>query len=451
MNILIKNGIIFTMDNDRKVLSNGAVLIQNDKIAAIGKIDDYKEISEDTKIIDANGKVVLPGFINAHTHLFQTFIRTLGGDRALYDWLENVIWPNYTNMTEDDYYLAALLGCVENIKAGNTSIVDNCYTYSNITEQNVDEIAAKAIEKSGIRGWLALGYRNMPLPWDASQGSMPIKEIISKCRTVIQKWHGKANGRIKIALGPLSPTSTTPELYRETRKLANELKVGIHAHAAETMFLVEMTMKEYGKRNLEYLYDLGCLGPDVQLPHCVWVSDSEIQMLKMTETKVVHNPTSNMYLASGAAPIKRMLDAGVTVALGTDGGANCNQDMLESMKFTACLAKVNALDPTAFTAEQALEMATINGAKALEMEDMVGTLEPGKKADVITINLERAHMAPVLNIPAALVYCANAGDVKDVIIDGNLIMENRKILNINEELLIKKSQKAAERLQERIK
>jgi 5-methylthioadenosine/S-adenosylhomocysteine deaminase len=442
IDILIINGLVITMDPERRIIKDGSIAIEGNKIIDIGRTDDLRKNHKADRIIDAGSSIVAPGLIDSHTHHYELFGRTLSFDRNLGDWLQNLTLPLIGAMTEEDYRLSALLGCIENIKMGTTCIVDNYVAAHNSVEES-DHIAARAIDESGIRGFLARGI----LETNTSENFSESKEdAIKNCRDLIEKWHGKDKGRIRIAIGPLAPWACSPSLLREIQELAKKYGINVHMHVAETQFDVDMVKKEHGKNTIEFLRDEGCLGPHIQLAHCVWVTDNEIEVIRDTKTNVIHNPVANMFLAEGVAPIPRMLKEGVNVGLGSDGpSTNGKQDMFEVMKFATCLAKVNTLDPLSISTEQVLEMATINGSRTLGLENEIGSLEVGKKADLITINPNRSHLVPLHNIPSSLVYSISGSDVEDVIIDGRMVMEKRKILTLDEDVIIEDTQKAFEK------
>jgi 5-methylthioadenosine/S-adenosylhomocysteine deaminase len=439
--IFIKNGIIITMNTRDEIIKNGAIFIEGNKIVDVGKSEDIKKKHRiDDTVIDAQGKAVVPGFINAHTHLHQTFLRNLGQDLPLNRWLRKVILPTANIMTEDDFYLSALLGFIENIKSGSTTVLNHHYVHTN--KKNID-LVAKAAEEIGVRAILARGC--------CDQGYLetliePKEEIVRECKRLIKNWHNRG-GRIQIWPGPLTFWGCSIELWQTLMELAAKHQLGIHAHMNEVQSDVEYSEDKFGKKPFEVLADAGLLGPNLQVAHCVWVSGKEIELISKSDVKVVHNPVANMYLASGIAPIPYMISRGITVCLGTDGPAsNNNQDMLTTMKFAACLHKVHSLDASCISAKQVLKMATIDGAKALLMEREVGSLEVGKKADVTIINLRKAHIMPLHDPIGALVYCANINDVDTVIIDGKIIMEDKVIKTVDETWVEERAQHAADRI-----
>lgn len=449
MRILIKNGIIITMDGKGRVIKGGALLVEDDKIAAVDKAAKIRAKPKPDKVIDARGKLVIPGLIDAHTHMLGCMVRGLGADMSLLEWLQRHQWPFLANLSEKEVRIGALLGCAEAIKTGSTFVIENYYSTRD-RKGNIDEIA-KAIERSGIRGLLVRGYHDK----DHLTPEVFIEEkeeVVGEYERIIRRWHGASDGRIMAWIGPVNLLFCTLETLAALRELAERYGVGFHTHVAESRREVELVREEFGKGYVEVFNDLGILGPKFHAAHSVWLNDKEIEMLAQTRSKVIHNPESNMYLSSGFAPVPELLNAGVDVALGTDGGnCNNNQDMIEAMRVAAFLHKVRSLNPTIICAGDVLKMATINGAKALGLENELGSLEVGKKADIVLVNLKSPHLSPVHDPVASLVYSANGNDVDTTIVDGKILMEEGYLLTLDEENLIEEAQNVAEGLVERAK
>lgn len=425
--ILIKNGYVITMDSRRRILANGSIVIDDGKISAVGK--DLKAKCE--KTIDARGKAVLPGLINAHTHLSMTLLRGVADDMPLMEWLEKKIWPIEDNLKADDCYSGALLGSLEMIKSGTTCFADQ-YFYM--------EDVARAVEEAGLRAVLSRGIIELDDPERR-------KRTIMEGERLVKNWQGTANGRITTMFGPHAAYTCSQECLMQVKELARKYKVGIHTHIAETKEEVEIIEKKYGKRPVEHLNGIGFLGPEVLAAHCVWLTKHEIEVIKKRGVKPVHNPISNMKTASGFAPIPEMMEAGIPVALGTDGAASNNSlDMFNEMKFAALLSKVHRLDPTVVPAQAVLEMATIKGAIALGLQREIGSLEVGKKADIVLVDLKKPHLAPLHNVVSHLVYSAVGSDVDTVIVDGEVLMEKGKVLTLDEDRVLKDVQKVSDDL-----
>ena len=429
--ILIKNAFILNPENNISGLKD--VLIKNDKIFEIS--NDINEKNVD-KIIDAKDKILLPGFVNTHTHLSMTLFRGLADDLSLDEWLNDNIWPIEANLNGYYCYIGALLGAIELIKSGTTTFSD-MYFYM--------EDVAKAVNESGIRAVLSYGMIDFG---DEEKRKSEIKENLQ----LYKNCHDTAEGRIKIFFGPHSPYTASEELLKEVRQLANENNIGIHIHVSETQKEIKDVSEEKGLRPFEYLDSIGFLGPDVVCAHSVWLSDEEIEIIKKHNVKISHNPCSNMKLASGIAPISKLLENDICVAIGTDGASsNNNLDLIEELKTASLLQKVSTLDPKVLTSDEALAMGTINGARALGMEDEIGTIEVGKKADLILIDTNNANMVPnSSNLSSNIIYSANGSNVDTTICNGQILMENRKLTTLNEQDIYKKAKEALDELKKAI-
>ena len=425
--ILIKNAIILDPEKDINVKKE--LLIKDDLIY---KIDE--EIAQDNvdKIIDAKDKILLPGFVNTHTHLSMALFRGLADDLSLDEWLNDNIWPMEANLNEYYCYIGALLGAVELIKSGTTTFSD-MYFYM--------EDVAKAVEESGIRAVLSYGMIDFG---DEEKR----KAEIEKNMNLFKNCHNTADGRIKVFFGPHSPYTASEELLKEVRKLADENNIKIHIHVSETQKEIDDVSAEKGLRPFEYLDSIGFLGPDVLCAHCVWLSDEEIEIIKKHDVKISHNPCSNMKLASGIAPVKKLLDNDICVAIGTDGASsNNNLDIIEELKTASLLQKVSTLDPEALNSDEALAMGTIEGAKALGLDDEIGTIEVGKKADLILIDTNNANMIPDSSkLSSNIIYAANGFNVDTTICNGQILMENRQLTTLDEQDIYKKAKEAIDEL-----
>lgn len=440
--LLITNGRVITMDPERRVITNGAVLIDGNKIKDIGKTNELIQLYPGVEILDVRDNIVMPGLVNVHTHLFQSLFRGLGDDLNLTEWITLCIYPLSRQLFRQEAGQGALLNSLEMIKTGTTTFADSHYI--NI-DKGCNDAIAEAIEKIGIRGVLGrASINNRPAPDDFHE----TPEVAYKeCERVIKTYHGSANGRITVRVEPMSEALTTKEMVLAIREVSREYHVGMNMHAAETAQRVENLRQKYGMTTIEYLYDNGVLGPDVLLGHCIWISRKEIEILRVTDTKVAHNSVSNQYLADGVAPVPEMIKAGVTVGIGADGSAsNNNQDMFQAMKFAILMQKVHRLDAGALSAEKALEMATIDGARALNMEKEIGSLEIGKKADIIVVSTKVPEMVPSLSFVSNLVYSTTGSAVETVIIDGAIVMKDRQIQTLDEEKLLSETEATVVRM-----
>ena len=427
--LVVRNGIVVPMDG-RKVLTDGSIVIDKDRIVAVGLTSDLDERYDAKHTIDAKGAIVLPGFVNTHTHLAMALFRGVNDDLPGMEWLERA-WSIESNLTPEDVYLGSKLGCLEMLRTGTTCFADHYFF--------MDQVV-KAVEETGIRSVLAQAIFDKLGPKD-------IDTSLEGSLSFAKKFNGAAGGRISCMLGPHSTFTCSDSTLRHVREAADEEGLRIHIHLAEREEELKMIKDQYGKTPVRFLADVGLLGPDLLAAHVIYVDETEMSLLKQTDTKVNHNPTCNMKGASGTSPVPELLKKGINVSLGTNGaGSNNNLDMLEEMKIAAILHKLRLCDPAVLSAWQVLEMATVNGAKAIGLEGEVGSLMPGKKADLVLIKIDRPHLTPVHNIPSLLVYSANGNDVTTVIVDGKVIMENRKMLLVNEEKILRKAQKIFEGL-----
>ena len=426
MKLLIDNVSIIPMTADNFLIEKGYIVVEGNRIKAVGQgaapIDDY-----DQKI-DGTNQIALPGFINAHTHAAMTLLRGYADDMPLMEWLEKKIWPLEAKLTADDVYWGTMLAMAEMIKSGTTCFADMYFF--------MDEVA-RAVEKAGVRAVLARGM----------VGVGPDNEqAIDESRELINKWNGAAEGRIRFVLGPHAPYTCPPEYLKKVIGLAEELEVGLHIHLAETAGEFADSNRIYGQTPVAHMESLGLFKYQVLAAHCVHITDQDIEILAKNRAGVVHNPESNMKLASGIAPVPKLLEAGIPVALGTDGASsNNNLDMLQELRTCALLHKVSTMDPTVLPAYQALQMATTNGARALQL-DGLGQIESGKRADFIIIKADEAHFIPRYDLIANLVYSGHAADVNTVIVDGNIIMHDRIIKTFDEQEVMGNAKRVAARL-----
>ncbi len=439
--LLIENGLVVTMDRYETVHAPGWVWLQDDLVAAVGGGAPPADLpARVDRIIDATHLAVLPGLTNGHTHLSQTFMRGLGDDKPLLDWLKGVMWPLQAAMTPEDVRLASLLGLVENLRCGATAVVQH---HKITTSPAHVDASAEAAEVVGLRLLLARGWA------DLGDGAESPDAIFKDVTRLYQCWHGAADGRISVGLGPMAPWRCSAETTRRTLDLARRWGLSTHLHVAEARDEVEMLQERTGLRHVEWLDSLGALGPDVHLVHCIWLSEAELDLVAQSGSMVVHCPVSNMYLASGVAPLRAMLDRSILVALGTDGPASQNsQDMLETLKVAALLAKVGTGDATALMPMEALRLATIHGARLLGQA--AGRILPGTKADLTLVDLNTSRSMPVHRPESALVYNASGPDVHTVIVDGQVLLDAGRVTVLDEAELLAGCRRAARRLLERV-
>lgn len=407
MKILIKNGYVVSMVSD---VVKTDLLIEDGKIAFIGNTD-----VESDKVIDATDKIVMPGLINAHTHVPMSIFRGYSDELTLNDWLRKKMWPIEDKMTADDAYWASMLSGIEMIKSGTTTFND-MYFFE-------DEIA-KMAEQLGMRAILSRCI--------IGEGEDMIKKA-EEAETLYNNYHNKCEGRIKVCVGLHAPNTCPPETIRKGIELADKLGTPIHIHYLETKDEINYINNTYLSSVTEYLKKLGLFNYHVMLAHGVHISDADIEVLKEISGGVVHNPVSNMKLGSGFANTTKLLKNGINVALGTDGQGSTNTlDMFLEIKLAAYMQKGMYNSATAITAEDVLKMATIKGAEVLGIDSEVGSLEVGKRADIIIINTNKPHLCPIHNIYSTLAYSVSGDDVETSIIDGNIVMENRVIQNVDE-------------------
>ncbi|RJR18016.1 MAG: amidohydrolase [Desulfobacteraceae bacterium] len=429
--IVIINGFVLTMDPSENVFAPGYVATRGCDIAAVGRYDGGRFNA--VRTIDADGGIILPGLINAHTHAPMTLFRGIADDRPLLEWLSKYIFPVEKRMDDSFVYAGARLACAEMILSGTTTFCD-MYLF----EQEV----ARAAKESGMRCLVGEVIYDFPSP---SYG--PAENGLKHTESLIKTWQD--DPLVSVAVEPHSLFTCSPDLLKAALETALQYNVPLVTHVAETLAEVMEIRRRYGKGPVEHLSDLGLLGPNLIADHCVHLNDDDIKRIADAGARVVHNPESNMKLASGIAPVPAMLAAGITVGLGTDGCAsNNNLDLVTEMDTAAKLHKVASMDPTVMNAVTVLSMATRGGAKALGMEDITGSLEKGKKADIIVVDTNRPHLTPMYNPYSHMVYAARGNDVSHSIINGRLVMENRRLLTIDVEQTIKEADKKADDVRE---
>ena len=437
--LLISGGAVVTVDDSRRVIEPGWVHVTDDVIASIGEGTPPDELIDAVdETIDASGMAVMPGMVNAHTHLFQTFFRGLADDKPLLDWLHACIWPGATHLDADAGYLAAKIGLIENLLSGATSVID--HQYVNV-DPRTSAAVCRAADELGIRFVLGRGWadRNYHPPLTETAGA-----ILERATELFDEWDGAGAGRIRVELAPLIPWGCSDETMRATTKRARSWGRGTHIHCAETSIEVDMSLEERGVRHVNWLRDLGVLGPDVQLVHSVWLDDEEIAIIAETGSVVVHCPVSNMYLASGVARVPDMRAAGIPVALATDGpGSNNRQDMFEALKISVLLQKVHHLDAMILQPEDALDMACRGGAAAMTMIAEIGSIECGRKADLVVVDLQSPFVAPVNRVVSSLVFNATPRDVRHVVVDGRIVVRNGTVPGVDIGELIREAERAA--------
>ncbi|MEE1113592.1 MAG: amidohydrolase [Eubacterium sp.] len=438
--ILLHNGYIVTMaEGSETVYDGGSVLVEDDKIVQVGKVD-MTQIKPDCEIVDLNGKYVLPGFVNTHVHTSQQISRGVGDDVDFVTWLHKRMWPFESNMTEEDSYISTLATALELIKSGVTSFAEP-------GGQFVSGMA-RGTAQAGLRGKLAKSVM------DCGEGLPPIwqrtlEQEMDQQVEDLEKYHNTADGRVQVWFGLRTIFNDTDEICVRTKELADKYGVGIHMHVAEAKEEKEYTYARWGEGTVKHLDRLGVLGPNLLAVHTVWLTDEEIELFKKHDVKVSHNPASAMRVL-GFARIPKMLKEGICLSIGTDGASSSNHmDMVDEMWLTSLIHKGWRLDPTVVPSQDILRMATRWGARALLDGDLYGTLEAGKKADLIVIDPAGPSMEPVNDKIAALVTAMHSTNIIHTMCDGKWLMKDRKVLTLDEEAILKEANERARAIYKR--
>jgi 5-methylthioadenosine/S-adenosylhomocysteine deaminase len=442
VSILIHSVGIVTVDDAFTIHQRGWVRVDGQRIVGVGSGDPPPGAAANANtVVDGTGHCVMPGMVNGHTHLFQTFFRGLGDDKSLLDWLRDYIWPAASLMTAEEAGLAAMVGLMENLRSGATSVMDHQYIHP---DEEIDNVVCAAAEQLGVRFLLARGWADRN--YEPRLQETP-EQIHTRTNKVRARWHNAADGRIRIELAPLIPWGCSDETMKSTVELSRSWRGGTHIHCAETKVEVDMSLDERGMRHVPWLDSLGVLGPDTQLVHSVWLDDNELDLIAARGASVVHCPTSNMYLASGVPRIPEMLARGIPVALASDGpGSNNRQDMFEALKTSVLLQKVHHLDPMIMQPEQALTMACRGGATAMGLGSRIGAIEPGRYADLVMVDLRSPFVAPVHRLASALVFNVTPRDVRHVIVDGEFVIRDATLLGCDEQQVLATAESACDQL-----
>ena len=422
--LLIVGGTVVTMDKDRRVIEDGAVAVKNGEIALVGKRAAVTKNLRAKQTINANGKVIIPGLINTHTHVPMTLFRGIADDLDLQEWLTKYIFPAEAKNVDEAFVRAGTrLGLAEFIKGGTTTYCDMYYFEDAIADETF---------KAGMRGVLGETIIDFPVPDNKTWA-----EAIAYTEKFIKKWQN--NPLIIPAVAPHAPYTVSEEHLKESRRLSDKLNAPLIIHLAEAVTETEfIEQKHKGMRPIEYVEKIGFLSDKTIAAHVVQANENELEILKRRGVGIAHNPQSNMKLAAGVAPIPMMLEMDLRVGLGTDGAASNNDlSLWEEMDTAAKLHKVFAKDPKVVSAEQVFMMATIGGARALHLEKMIGSLEAGKRADIAIVDFDSLHQTPYYNIYSSLVYSTKAGDVNTVIVNGKILMREKRLLTLNESAIKK--------------
>jgi 5-methylthioadenosine/S-adenosylhomocysteine deaminase len=430
---LIQGGVVLPMEGRREVLDPGAVLIEGDRIVGVGRAEELAAAAESAEVVDATGHAIVPGLHNCHLH--SGLLRGTAESKSLWDWLRTYVDPAHKALTPEIAETASLLCYTEAIRSGTTSVMD-MWRYM--------EGSARAAERVGLRATL--------VPYVADEEGFDYFETLATNRQLLETHRSAADGRVRSWVGLEHLLYCTPAAFRAAMAMAEEFDTGLHTHSSETIWEVQESLKRFGRRPIEEFFQRGILSPRTVVAHCVWVDDREVQLLAQTGTSVAHCPCSNMKLASGPAPIGEMRAAGIAVGIGSDGEKENNSlDLFEEMKFASLLQKVSTLDPTTGDPWDILAMATLEGARALGLGSETGSLEVGKRADVVTVDLRQLHTTPVMrgehfNVAAHLVFSSLGHDVQDVWVDGHRLVEGGRVLSVDADAVRLEAQSAAEEL-----
>ncbi|HEX8136150.1 MAG TPA: amidohydrolase [Pyrinomonadaceae bacterium] len=419
VDLLVRGGTVVTMDGARRVVEDGAIAVRAGRIVAVGARTEILAKYSAAETIDATGKVLIPGLINGHTHIPMTLFRGLADDLDLNEWLTKYIFPaEAKNVTEDFVRAGTQLGLAEMIRGGTTTYCDMYYFEDAIAEET---------KRAGVRGLLGETVIDFPVA-----DNKTFEEAVAYTEKFVARWKGDA--LITAAIAPHAPYTVSEEHLKAWRALSDKTGAPLVIHISETRKEVDDITKSKGAPPVDYLARIGFLNNRVVAAHVVFPSPAEIEALKRLGVGVVHNPQSNMKLASGVAPVPQMLKADIRLGLGTDGAASNNDlNMWEEMDTAAKLHKVFTGDPKVVSAEEAFELATVRGARALHMEREIGSLEAGKRADFCIVDLDDLNQTPFYNIYSELVYATKADDVRTVVVEGRILMRDRKLLTLNEE------------------
>jgi 5-methylthioadenosine/S-adenosylhomocysteine deaminase len=442
---LVAHGTLITLDPSRRIIEDGAILIEGNTIRAVGNYEEFAGLSNDKRVLDASGKIIFPGLINTHTHIFQTLLRGIGQDLPVWDWFSTALDTTVSHLTPEDCYISAKLGAIEAVKSGTTCILD--YNYPHPVPKLADE-TIRAFQEVGIRGIVARGII------DTGEAHARIvnetESELADCERLIREYDGLDDGMLHIWIAPYTIFSASAEAFKLAKKMADRFNTRLTVHAA-TPTTIEAAQDLFGMDDLTFEENIGFLGPDVLAVHCTTgMSSSILELLRARGVSISHNPASNAYLGEGIAPVREMIAHGIPVCLGTDGpSSNNNQDMIATLKLTALMQKADALDPTVITAEEVVEMATITAARCIGLDHMIGSIEPGKRADLMIIDPWLPNTIALHDPVASLVYSCTQENVHTVIINGRIVMENRRLKTVEEGATLMQAQHAAEALLER--
>lgn len=441
IDLIVKDGMLVTMDSQRNIFT-GSVAINN---GIIVKIRDCSEIQA-KEVIDARGSVVMPGMINCHTHLYQALIEGIGYDMHFEPWNWRFLFPIVSRMSPEHSFASARLASLEMIKSGTTTVCDHWYMHTSF--DNVRRVA-EALDGSGIRANIVYGLLDQTFAGERIDSEYMTMihdrdDLVKDAREFVKEWHGK--NRTVVSIGAGSTEDASEDLLIESKKLADELSVQLNSHVAGWQDILGYCYRKYGARDMEFMHDRGLTGKNSVFVHAVWLTPAEIKIVAEIGSGIVHCPVANAHLGYGVAPITSMLVEGINVGLGTDGAASYTYDMFDLMKTASLMQKQHNLSADYLTAEQTLELATISGAKVLGLDGQIGSLEVGKKADVILVDFNQPHLLPVNRVVPKIVYSARGSDVKTTIIDGKVVMKDYEVKTMDEKKVVEESVEIAKEL-----
>ena len=426
VDLIVSGGIVVTMDSGRAIVPDGSVVVRGDSIVAVGSRAEIERRYHGVKTIDARGRLVLPGLINGHTHVPMTLFRGLHDDVTLNDWLYKYIFPaEAKNVNEEFVRWGTRLAAAEQIRSGVTTFADMYY---------FEDAVAEETKAAGMRGVLGETFIDFPAPDNKSNA-----EMVAYTEKFLKKWQG--DPLIHAAPAPHSIYTCSQKTIQDAAALARKYHAPLLMHVSEMKKEWEDSEKANRMSPVQYLEKIGVLGPDLVAAHCIFVDEADRKLLADRQVGCVHNPSSNMMIASGVSPVPEMRAAGIAVGLGTDGpaGSNNDLDLMEEIDLAAKLAKISQMNPLALNAKAVVEMATIDGARALHMEKEIGSLEAGKKADLILISLDEPNAVPMYDVYAQVAYSLKGSDVETVVIGGTVVMRERKLLTVDEPAVLEKA------------
>ncbi len=432
---VLKNGYIVTMNENMEIIE-GDILIEDGIITGIGKFE-----TSVSNVVNLNGSIVLPGFIQTHIHLCQTIFRGLADDLELLDWLRRRIWPFEAAHTEESLFKSALLGSMELLSGGTTTILT-------METVNHTHVVFEALKETGQRAIVGkcLMDEGEGVPKPLKQGR---RKAMNEVEKLYKKYHNSENGRLQLAVAPRFALSCSDKLIEDVRDFCQKNRVIIHSHSSENLKEIESVYEVKGMRNIEYFHKMGLTGDILYLAHCIWVDEDEMNILSETKTRVLHCPGSNLKLGSGIAMIPEMLERGISVSLGADGApCNNNLDVFMEMRLAGLIQSIRK-GPGFLKSEDIVKMATIDAARALRMDDKIGSIELGKRADIVVLRRKDIHSFPYSNIYSALVYNFGSRDVVMTMVDGKLVYENGLFPSLNRETVLYECEIELKKLLER--